>query len=435
MMDALRSLPLPVWGWALLVLLPGEAAARQPPARAADQTETHVFRLKYITATEAARILRDILGSDIGPKGSLRLSVDERTNAVIVAGEPGKTIRVAAILQRIDVEGTPRPPQKAEPAAADLRVRVYWLASNPDRKQSPGLGGDLRDVAAELTKLGIDRIRLAAQVTASPGARFEMSGTAQLDSPYRLAASGSVLDRKGSVVADLAVNVALAPPTREPRPVAGLRTRVTVPLGRPVVLGITPTETAASAFVVLVTRAEPSRQAAVKAEKAFAFEFRDMPWKRVLEWLSDQTGLPVVAQVKPTGTFSFLPPAGRRYTIPQIIDVLNEALANQANQKFLLIRRPNSLVLVPADERIDPALATSVRPDELDSHGKTEWVAMTIPLAGVQAEEAAPDVRKLLGPFGDVQVLKTANRLEVRDTAENLRRVYQLIRELEKGGK
>jgi type II secretory pathway component GspD/PulD (secretin) len=432
-MNALRSLPLPVWGWALLLgIAPAPAAAAQPPGRAAEQTDTHVFRLKYVTAMEAARILRDLLGNEIGPKGGLRLSVDERTNSLIVAGEPNKTMRVAAVLQRIDVEGDPRPSRQAETAPADLRVRVFWLASNPERKESPALGGDLRDVAAELGKMGIDRIRLAAQVTASPGARFEMSGTGQLDFPYRLAASGSVLDRKGSVVADLTVNVALAPPTREPRPVAGLRTRVTVPLGRPVVLGIAPTDSAASAFVVLVTRAEPPRQAAGKAEKAFALEFRNAPWKQVLAWLSDQTGLPVVASTTPTGAFTYQPPQGRRYTVPQIIDVVNEALANQ---KYLLIRRPNSLVLVPADERIDPALATRVRPDELDRHGKTEWVAMTLPLAGVAADEVAPDVRKLLGPFGEVQVLKTANRLEVRDTAENLRRVYQLIRELEKSEK
>jgi hypothetical protein len=41
-------------------------------------------------------------------------------------------------------------------------------------------------------------------------------------------------------------------------------------------------------------------------------------------------------------------------------------------------------------------------------------------------------VRKLVGPFGDVQVLKSANRLEVRDTAENLRRIVGLIADVER---
>jgi hypothetical protein len=232
-------------------------------------------------------------------------------------------------------------------------------------------------VAPELGRLGLDRIRLVSQVTVSPGARFEMGGLAHLDQPYRLTASGTVADLKGLVRLDAVVNVSLVPPPRDPRPVAEVRTRVTAQLGRSVIVGIVPSDAAASAFVVRVTRAGSAETGTVK--KA-AFEFRNVPWKQVLAWLGDQTGLPVIADATPTGTFTFLPPPGRQYTVPQIFDVVNEALVKQ---KYLLIRRPNSLLLVPADERLDPAWATRVLPDELAQHGKSEWLALSLPLKGV----------------------------------------------------
>jgi hypothetical protein len=69
----------------------------------------------------------------------------------------------------------------------------------------------------------------------------------------------------------------------------------------------------------------------------------------VLEWLADQTGLPFVGSIPP-GTFTFIPPRREeKFTVPQIIDLLNEALAPQ---KCLLIRRERSFALVPADEKI-----------------------------------------------------------------------------------
>ena len=69
-------------------------------------------------------------------------------------------------------------------------------------------------------------------------------------------------------------------------------------------------------------------------DKKYAFEFDKRPWREVFEWLSDRTGLPLITSIYPTGTFSFVapkPPGGGRmeYTIPQIIDILNESLVKE----------------------------------------------------------------------------------------------------------
>ena len=77
------------------------------------------------------------------------------------------------------------------------------------------------------------------------------------------------------------------------------------------------------------------------ATKKVAFEMRDKPWGAVLEWLADETGLPVIpSNVKPTGSFTFIAPkkADPHYTIPEVIDILNEALTGQ-NMIILRVKR------------------------------------------------------------------------------------------------
>src|SRR5262249_21216282 len=81
--------------------------------------------------------------------------------------------------------------------------------------------------------------------------------------------------------------------------------------------------------------------------KKVKFEMRDKPWSQVFEWLSDQTGLPVMwsNDNKLTGTFTFIPPGNGRkeYTIPQVIDILNQSLEQQ---RHLLLRRGANFFVV-----------------------------------------------------------------------------------------
>src|SRR5438105_15503708 len=73
-----------------------------------------------------------------------------------------------------------------------------------------------------------------------------------------------------------------------------------------------------------VASGQSPQRALRPARKLFTFEMRDKPWGGVLEWLADQTGLPVTTNYKPTGTFTFIAPQGstRQYSLPQVIDVL-----------------------------------------------------------------------------------------------------------------
>lgn len=183
-------------------------------------------------------------------------------------------------------------------------------------------------------------------------------------------------------------------------------------------------------------RAQPTSPVApkkVEEKTAILFEMRARPWANVFEWLSDQTGLPFISNyAPPTGTFQFIAPKigteQRRYTMPQIIDIINEALLAH---KYTLIRREASLTLVPADEKIDPNLVPRILPADLDNRGATEIVSVVLPLQMLVAEDFAPEVKKLMGPFGEVVALSKANQLVMQDNAGNLRRILATVKKIE----
>src|SRR5262245_12406077 len=96
--------------------------------------------------------------------------------------------------------------------------------------------------------------------------------------------------------------------------------------------------------------------------KRLTVSIQNQPWKKVLEWLADQTRLPIVSTQIPAGTFTCVSTAGVPYTLPEVIDLVNEGLMAV---KFRLQRGPASFMLLAADERIDPALVPTVRPEDL----------------------------------------------------------------------
>src|SRR6266850_1161855 len=75
-------------------------------------------------------------------------------------------------------------------------------------------------------------------------------------------------------------------------------------------------------------------------EKRFSFTMENQPWNKVLEWLVDQTGLPLVSpQAPPAGNFTFVSPKGaqaRTYTLTEVIDYINTGLMAKG---LILLRR------------------------------------------------------------------------------------------------
>lgn len=168
---------------------------------------------------------------------------------------------------------------------------------------------------------------------------------------------------------------------------------------------------------------------AIDTPKKYVVEMRAKPWTTIFEWLTDQTGMPFVSKYPPPpGTFNFIAKTGQRYTLGELIDLLNDGLAAH---RYVLLRSPTCFRLIPADERIDKTLLPHVRLDDLPARGHSEFVEVVLPLRLLAADEYAFEVKKMMGPFGDVVVLRHGNRLLLHDTAGSLRRIVSLTKEID----
>ena len=162
-------------------------------------------------------------------------------------------------------------------------------------------------------------------------------------------------------------------------------------------------------------------------EPRYEFSMNGKPWKDVLTWLYEKTNLPIVGVGTPTGSLTLI--GTKKYTISEVIDIINEGLlANEDKQKYILIRRERNFVLVPADKKEDLyQYAPVVNIPDLKKHGRTEHVIIVKPLKQLVAEEVAPEYQKMLSPFGQITSLKP-NSLRILDNVANLEHILEIIK-------
>jgi RNA polymerase sigma factor (sigma-70 family) len=168
----------------------------------------------------------------------------------------------------------------------------------------------------------------------------------------------------------------------------------------------------------------------VPKAKTISFKMQNAPWSEVVDWYSRESGLKAEHAAKPEGRFTFIPPEGKQYTLLEITDIINRGLMQQHH---LLVRKPNSFIVIPADEKIDPTLATRVKLDELKDRGNTELIEVIIPLPpGVKASEKIAELHSQgsVSEFGSVSHITAGagkSSLVVIDIAESVRKVVRSI--------
>jgi type II secretion system protein D len=171
-------------------------------------------------------------------------------------------------------------------------------------------------------------------------------------------------------------------------------------------------------------------------EKTIKFDMDKKPWRDVFEWLTEKTDLPFISVNIPRGTFTFISPKGKSYTIPEIIDIINQGLLTaEGTNKFVLVRTENRLTLIPADEKFNPDMLKHVGPKEgFAGLGETEIVSVEVKLKSGNAEDLAKDLAPVLGAFGRADFLQRPNLLILTDTVKNLKRIVKLVEESETEG-
>jgi type II secretory pathway component GspD/PulD (secretin) len=163
-------------------------------------------------------------------------------------------------------------------------------------------------------------------------------------------------------------------------------------------------------------------------QKRVAFAMRNRPWPQVMEWLAKESGLPYDSISSPTGTFTYIGPKGPEMkTISEVIDILNTALRPQ---KYIILRHNQALTVVPSDEPVPIELVPRLtNPDELNNHGNSEVVSVVYHLKAINADEFAPQVKKMMTPFGTVAAIAQTNTLVMQDEVATLKQIVALIKE------
>jgi hypothetical protein len=296
---------------AVPVETPRPVPPKQPP------TEMSVFQVKHVRAADLARMIQEIWGA-FPPRG-IRVSADQRTNAVVVVATPDDLGMVKRLISAIDVErgdaakNEPRSevyslhftradnyleqelaraigghgsvgvdygrnkvvltgdektvhtvrrlleeldrPAAQQPVTPDMQVRIVWLVSGATGKELSKPPEDLRDVVAELAKLGVENPRLVTQtiVAARLDKQFRVEGLAQLHGSYRLSVNGTIMGGGPAETNRLQISVnALEITAGGQKPIGRLDTEITAPLGHAIVLGMTPTDNSTSVFVMQI---------------------------------------------------------------------------------------------------------------------------------------------------------------------------------------
>ena len=166
--------------------------------------------------------------------------------------------------------------------------------------------------------------------------------------------------------------------------------------------------------------------------KKYSFVMEKKPWNQVAEWFSTTSGLTFSGTIIPTGSFNFIPPEGKKYTLPEIIDSINESLlANKPTEQYLLVRRKLSWQFVPADEPINKELVPSVKTAEFDQYGETEVVRLSVRLQAANADTLAPILKKTMSKFADAIAIEEVNEIILLDTIRSLKQVLDIMKSID----
>ena len=175
---------------------------------------------------------------------------------------------------------------------------------------------------------------------------------------------------------------------------------------------------------------QPPGAGQTKPEHTVTFSFEDKKWSEVIDWFKRESGLVFAGTITPTGTVTIKPTPGKKYTIPEVIDLLNEMLA----PRYVIIRREQTFTIWPADEPIESQDVARITEEELAKRGKTEVVQLVVSLGALNADETVPQLKVMLSSFGKISPLG-GNSVIVQDKAGNVRRIKTEIDNLTEEGK
>jgi len=173
----------------------------------------------------------------------------------------------------------------------------------------------------------------------------------------------------------------------------------------------------------------PIDPTAIERDVRFRFSFSGAPWREVLNWLADESGMALHVGDLPSGSFTYSDPSD--FTIDGAISRINLFLIPQG---YSIVKRGS---LLSAISLVDPrslqqldALATPTAITDLDARSEHEIVKCMLPLGNVIADEAIAELKPLSLMIAPV-LLPKSNQLIVTETAGKVKSVLEVLRALD----
>jgi type II secretory pathway component GspD/PulD (secretin) len=215
-----------------------------PFAQKESAAQVKVFSLKYADPGQAARAI-----STIVPEGA-RFAVDDRTRSIIATGLP-EALKVAeALLFKLDREAAE---EHTQPSTS-YEMQIAWLVDD-DKAIPPA--DDLKDVVAELSRLGIKARQIGKMSVQTSEGNFHITSSPTFqEKTADFTASGTLTKQHdGNLSLQIAIKTERGFPG-QPQGLNEFETQIIVPQQKQyVVLATAPVGNITSVFVVQVTAA------------------------------------------------------------------------------------------------------------------------------------------------------------------------------------
>ncbi|HYV35377.1 MAG TPA: hypothetical protein VE988_06720 [Gemmataceae bacterium] len=148
------------------------------------------------------------------------------------------------------------------------------------------------------------------------------------------------------------------------------------------------------------------------------------PMNIVLDWLKDESGLPLVGSGWPIGTFRTTSPFEPLTSLDEVLDAINTAIAER---KQMLVRTETFIMNWHADEPFPPELAKLITAKDWNKMGRTQVAKTRLTLRNMEADKVAAFAKPLLGPWGAVFPSENGKEIVLLDTVANLRKITPLL--------
>lgn len=220
-----------------------------------DTQRVQIFQLKRDLPPE---LLAELTKMARGT-GNATFAYDAATRQLVVRGDQRAAKVLAEMIRILDRPAATRPAGNRAALDGPMRVRlVYLVTDDAGEGHYADVPRDLRPVVESLAKVGVDNLWMVAQsMVAVKSGEFTLRAPTADDGELEVSSKpvggggygGGMIDPAGAATFDISLRVtALKPktgapqaPGEKPEDYVNVQTRLSMPLGHPVVLAVTPT--------------------------------------------------------------------------------------------------------------------------------------------------------------------------------------------------